>query len=253
MKLLISGEGPSDMGACNNAQGQCTGDDFNRGPMAVWLARLWEALLNYNLFDVPEAVVYVSENALAAKAKSSGRRMQSLRGRKQAAETGLYFTNAQQLGLMAKQVAADHAAPVMAVLFRDADGTRSAPGQMWQAKWESMLNGFAAVGFDFGVPMLPKPKSEAWLLCAGQTARHSYAALENISGNDKSPQSAKSQLDHALGGPQSAAQLAQWCQNHPQSWEQLQTMPSFKAFFERFHEVAQLILRPAAAPFHRAP
>jgi hypothetical protein len=25
--------------------------------------------------------------------------------------------------------------------------------------------------FEFGVPMLPKPKSEAWLLCAGKTAR----------------------------------------------------------------------------------
>ena len=99
MKLLLSGEGPRDLGACNNAQGQCTGEDFNRGPMAVWLARLWEALLNYNLLDFPDVVVYVSENALAAKAKSSGRRMHSLRGKKQAAETGLYFTNDQQQSL----------------------------------------------------------------------------------------------------------------------------------------------------------
>ena len=57
MKLLISGEGPRDLGACNNAQGQCTGDDFNRGPMVVWLVRLWEALLKYSRWDFPDAVV----------------------------------------------------------------------------------------------------------------------------------------------------------------------------------------------------
>lgn len=242
MKLLISGEGPSDLGACNNAQGECCDSDFNRGPMAVWLARLWESLLHYNLLDTPEAVLYVSENALAKKAKSSGKRMQSLRGKKQAAETGLYFVNAEHLGLMAKQLAANDAVPVMAVLFRDADGTRSAPGQMWQTKLDSMVNGFAAAAFDFGVPMLPKLKSEAWLLCAGQMARHSHAALENISGNDKSPNSAKDHWDHFMGTPQTAAQEAEWCATHPSDWQNLLTMPSFKAFYDRFQEVANAIL-----------
>jgi hypothetical protein len=247
MKLLISGEGPSDLGACNNALGECTDGDFNRGPMAVWLARLWEKLLDYNLFDVPEAVLYVSENALAAKAKNAGKRMQSLRGKKQVAETGLYFTNAQQLGLMAKQLAADHAVPVMAVLFRDADGTRSARGQMWKTKWDSMANGFAAAAFDFGVPMLPKPKSEAWLLCAGQIAMHSHAALEDISGNDDSPNSAKKQWDAVMGSHQTAAQEADWCANNPPDWHNLLTMPSFQAFYDRFQEVANAILHPRQA------
>jgi hypothetical protein len=54
----------------------------------------------------------------------------------------LYFSNAQQLALMAQELASDHEVPVMAVLFRDADGTRSALGQMWQTKWDSMVNGF---------------------------------------------------------------------------------------------------------------
>ena len=143
MKLLISGEGPRDLGACNNAQGQCCDGDFNRGPMAVWLARLWENLLDYTLLDIPEAVIYVSENALAQKAKSSSPRMKRQRGKKQGVETGLFFSNAQQLGLMAQQLAADNETPVMAVLFRDADGTRSAPGQMWQTKWKSIVDGFA--------------------------------------------------------------------------------------------------------------
>jgi hypothetical protein len=244
MKLLISGEGPSDLGACNNAQGQCSDGDFNPGPMAVWLARLWETLLHYNLLDTPEAVVYVPETALAQKAKQSGSRMQQLRGKKQAAETGLYFSNAQQLGLMAQQLAVDHDDAVMAVLFRDADGTRSAPGQQWQSKWDSMVSGFASVAFEFGVPMLPKPKSEAWLLCAGQTARHSHAALEDISGNDDSPKSAKKQWDALMGSRQTAAQEAVWCAENPVDWQNMLTLPSFKAFFDRFQEVANAILRP---------
>lgn len=245
MKLLISGEGPSDLGTCNNAQGQCCDGDFNRGPMAVWLARLWESLLNYNLMDIPESVVYVSEHTLAQKAKESPQRMKRQRGKKQEAETGLFFSNAQQLGLMARQVAVDNETSVMAVLFRDTDGTRSAPGQMWKTKWKSIVDGFASVAFEFGVPMLPKPKSEAWLLCAGQTANHSHAAIESISGNDNSPNSAKKQWDVLMGSTLTAEQEADWCANAPADWQNLLTMPSFKAFYDRFQEVAHAILHPA--------
>jgi hypothetical protein len=174
MKLLISGEGTSDLGACNNAQGQCSDEFFNPGPMAVWLARLWEASLNYNLLEIPEAVLFVSETALEQQSKQDGKemgkRMQPLRGKKQAAETGLYFSNARQLGLMAKQLAADGQVPVMAVFFRDADGSH-----------------------------------------------------------------------------QVAYQLADWCQENPTDWSNLLTMPSFRAFFERFQEVATSLLRPKGA------
>ena len=247
MKLLISGEGPSDLGACNNAQGQCCDDDFNRGPMVVWLDRLWEQLLNYNLLDMPEAVVYVSKHALAQKGKESGKRMMRQRGKKQEAETSLFFSNAQQLGLMAQQLAAGTETPVMAVLFRDSDGTRSAPGQMWQTKWQSIVDGFASVAFEFGVPMLPKPKSEAWLLCAAQTGQHSHARLEDISGNDDAPNSAKYQWDAQMGTRLTATQEADWCVNSPGNWNNLLTMPSFNAFYERFHQVANAILRPPRA------
>jgi len=245
MKLLISGEGPRDLGACNKAQDQCTDGDFDSGPMAIWLARLWESLAGYNLLDTPEAVRYVSEHRLAQMAKESGKRIQRLRGMKQAAETGLYFNNAKYLGLMAKQLADDHDTAVMAVLFRDADGTRSAPRQMWQSKWDSMVEGFASVGFRFGVPMVPKPKSEAWLLCSGQTALHSHAAFEDISGNDSAPNSAKNQWDAFRGRPQNAALEVDWCEEHPTDWQNLLTMPSFKAFYDRFQEVAMSILKPA--------
>lgn len=246
MKLLISGEGSSDLGACNNAQGVCMDDMFSPGPMAIWLNRLWEALLTYDLLGVDGAVVYVSESTLAQDAKQSDRRLQPLRGKNKQAETGWFFSNAQQLGLRAKGLREHDEMPVMAVLFRDADGTRSAPGQLWKTKWDSMVLGFKAAEFDFGVPMLPKPKSEAWLLCAAQQGNHSHAALENISGSDESPNSPKAQLDAAFGSHQSASQLADWCQTVPADWAQLRTMPSFNAFYDRFQEVANAILRPRA-------
>lgn len=88
MRLLVSGEGTSDLGACNNAQGQCSDEFFNPGPMAVWLARLWEALLHYNLLEIPEAVVFVSETALDQQSKQAGKRMQPLRGNQPTAAEG---------------------------------------------------------------------------------------------------------------------------------------------------------------------
>ena len=250
MRLIVSGEGPSDIGACSNAQGRCSDDDFSPGPMMIWLQRLWAALLNYELLTIPEAVIFVSETALNQASKQGGGRMQRFRGRSKAAETNMYYSNAKQLGLMAKALETPDGPPLMAVLLRDTDGTRSAPGQLWNTKWQSMLDGFKDADFEFGVPMVPKPKSEAWLLSTTRQTNHSHEAVENITGNDNSPNSAKSQIEQAFGGYQSAAQLAEWCQDHPQFWEQLQTMPSFKAFFDRFHVVADLILRPVAAPHH---
>ena len=253
MRVIVSGEGPSDMGACNNAQGVCYDGDFSPGPMVVWLARLWGALLNYDLLASPESVIYVSEKTLAQEAKQSAGRMQPLRGKHREAETGLYYSNAKQLGVIAKKWQAMADSPVMAVLFRDADGTRSAPGQLWNTKWDSMMDGFGAAGFAYGVPMVPKPVSEAWLLACTQQGHHSHAALEEISGTEQSEHRAKALLAQAFGGRQSADQLAEWCADHPENWGPLQTIPSFKSFFDRFHEVAELILRPAAAQLNQQP
>jgi hypothetical protein len=49
--------------------------------------------------------------------------------------------------------------------------------------------------FSKGVAMLPKPKSEAWLLCAIKNSYQNCANLENESGNDDSPNSLKEQLE----------------------------------------------------------
>jgi hypothetical protein len=76
----------------------------------------------------------------------------------------------------------------------------TSPRTLWQDKWNSMERGFAAENFAFGVPMIPKPKSEAWLLCAVQKNYQHCDFLEEASGNDDSPNALKTQLVLALSG-----------------------------------------------------
>lgn len=199
MKLLLSGEGASDLGACGNAQGWCDGADFRIGPMTVVLSQLAEVQLGYTLLDTPDSLHYISETALCEQEKARPVRLRPARSKKQGVETAYYYGNAFMLGHLAQALATESEEHVLAVLFRDNDGTRSSVGSLWDDKWKSMEDGFARSGFAHGVPMLPKPKSEAWLLCNALPHARSYANLEDISGNDDSPKSAKSQLKNALG------------------------------------------------------
>lgn len=64
-----------------------------------------------------------------------------------------------------------------------------------------MLNGFAYEEFQCGVPMVPNPKSEAWLLCAlkrSQPYQH-CDRIERESGNDDAASTLKDQLEAELG------------------------------------------------------
>ena len=59
-----------------------------------------------------------------------------------------------------------------------------------------MDNGFASENYDLAVAMMPKPKSEAWLICAlKENPYQACEALENRSGNDKSQTPLKPELE----------------------------------------------------------
>ena len=82
-----------------------------------------------------------------------------------------------------------------------------------------------------GVPMLPKPKSEAWLLCAVANGYQHCQALEGLPGNDDSPYSAKKQLQAALGGDASTEAQLNWLQAHGFDHEAVAAnMPSYQQF-----------------------
>lgn len=239
MWFLASGEGPSDIGRCAQCD-PCSGEDFVPGPMA-WLAdQVIEDLCEFSA--VSEARMHaLSKQALKKRAKTL--KPPRLRGRKWPVETAYYFRNARALAQYAKALEAEQGQGVVAILCRDADGTHSAGRGDRKAKVQSMLDGFALEGFARGVPMVPRPKSEAWLLCAlKQNAPYQHCdGLEAESGNDASPQSLKEQLASTLGYPDSvpAADLADLVSDRRVDAAKLSN-PSFLEFRERLEQVIDL-------------
>ena len=236
MYFLLSGEGLTDIGTDKGAATICEGNDFVVGPMAIIVSKIVECKHDYSIFD--GACGFISERNVAKRAielKSAKKRLY-LPGKKQSKETHYFFNNARILARFAKEQSAVLNEQVVAVLFRDSDGTASAGRGEWKDKRKSMLDGFAEEGFDKGVPMIPKPKSEAWLICAWK--QYSYQGcelLEDRSGNDDSPNSLKDELTRILG---QLVTLDLICQRVKESFEINRVkMRSFNAFRERLEEV----------------
>jgi hypothetical protein len=241
MIVVLSGEGPTDLGQCVNAQLTCEDEHFGIGPMTVLLDQMLESRLGYSQRMIPGGYKYVSEAALGKREieRKNNHRKISLVGKKRAQETAYFYINAWMLSDIALQVEKESEDRAIAVLFRDCDGTRSAQSDLWTVKWESMLAGFLRPGFDRGVPMLPKPTSEAWLLCAAQNQPYQNCSnLENLSGNMVSPNHPKKKLDAAFGHRKTAQDLCDWLDQNRMDFDALPAvMPSFKAFRDRLYAV----------------
>lgn len=239
MIVLLSGEGPTDLGQCNNSQGTCEQPQFQLGPMTVLLDQLIESKLDYSPRSFPGVFQYVSETELQAQSKQRTHRSIVLPGKKKGQETGYFHINALTLGTLAQNMAIDQEDQVIAVLFRDCDGTRSSKTGLWADKCSSMMDGFSRSGFEYGVPMLPNPTSEAWLLCAakGQPYQNCHA-LENLPGNMASANHPKHKLAEAFGHQKTAQELCDWLDGCLMDFTALTaTMPSFAAFRNRLDDV----------------
>jgi hypothetical protein len=118
------------------------------------------------------------KTTLTKKAKSS-RRMK-LPGKKSRQKTAFFYKNAYILGKMALEKQYD-----IAILFRDTDGTQSTSPSNWKDRANSILDGFKNSGFQNGVAMVPKPTSEAWILCCLQKYQN-CEKLEELPGNESS-------------------------------------------------------------------
>ena len=237
MWLLLSGEGVSDMGACHPAMDFCESTEFKPGPMAWFVDQYVELKLHYSHIDT-QLVRFIGKHKLTELSKSLAHKKKlKLSGSKQKKETLYYRRNARALAIEAKKLELELNDTVVAVLFRDADGTQSSGRGEWQAKWDSMKNGFVDEGFNRGVPMVPKPKSEAWLLCAVKENSYQHCALlENESGNDDSANPLKYQLELTLNGETAAEQLTELVKNKTIDILQID-MPSFNQFKDRLDSV----------------
>ncbi|WP_413663219.1 hypothetical protein ACG1BZ_19245 [Microbulbifer sp. CNSA002] len=241
MYLLLSGEGPGDIGVCNPSDDNCDRSEFSEGPMAIMVDQLVEHYLGYEMSHLgTERVSYVSERYLAKNKQPPQKKKMSLRGKKKAVETKYYYENARALAAVARVKREKEKDNVVAVLFRDSDGTASAGRGEWRDKRKSILAGFAAEGYELGVAMIPKPKSEAWLLCAVKDNPYQHCEhLENESGNDCAQNPLKTQLDNALDNNSSTHAVNERVRNKEINAE-LIDMPSLNVFKE---DLRQAVLR----------
>lgn len=237
MYFLVSGEGPTDIGTSKLLNEIVEGTEFRKGPGCVILEKIINC--KYESRIPTPKFAFVSESSLnnrSAQLKASRKGMR-LPGKKNRQETGYFFQNARALADIALEMELSRKEKVIAVLFRDSDGTNSSPKSLWDDKWNSMANGFLITEFDRGVPMLPKPKLEAWLICAFKSNPYLHCAkLENRSGNDASPNSLKGELNSILlDNDPCDAVLAKFDVSKI-------SMPSFDRFLKRFEDVLSATL-----------
>lgn len=242
--VYLTGEGKSDIGYRDYATGEFVPREMTHLAMAVLRKQLSDAVETEQRF--------LSESELSALVRSSERSKRqpvltarlTLESSKESKFPGLWF-RASIFAEHAKKDVVEGGAKRAAILFTDADGTHSKPSQLWRAKFEAILNGFTEVGFTSGIPMVPQPKSEAWLLGYyqknmgnGHCAYQNCERFEKLAGNDDAhpKNSAKHILDGLLEGaiPDSAELLAV-------EWERVK-MPSLEQFISRMHEVVGTLI-----------
>jgi hypothetical protein len=227
MHLVLSGEGASDVGS----------DLENIGPITKLVALLIERRLGYSLVDKDlKALTLFSKAELADRAKQMTAR--SRKGKKQQSETRYFYNNARALALLVEELEGEDR---IVVLFRDGDGTATSTRQEWAQKLQSMLDGFAVEGLTTGVPILPKPKSEAWWLCALRDGYQNCQQLEDESGNDASPNSLKSQIEACLDKPATRLLLNDKIDAGEIDLDRID-MNSLNAFKTRLDEVLDILL-----------
>jgi hypothetical protein len=231
MILVLSGEGASDIGGLLDA-------NFRPGPMAMFIDKFLEPIANYSLLRA-QALEFISEGDLARHSKKLP--MAISIGKKRDYETAYFFKNARALARQANKRAREQRCPIGVVLFRDADSTQR---RVYESKWKSIAGGFLAEDFAHGVPMVPKPKSEAWLLCALKPqAYQNCADLEDsLSGNDNSPNPAKEQLERILTDQnKTISNLPEMVVDGTIVPGRIE-MPSFQRFRARLEDVARSLL-----------
>ena len=229
MFLLLSGEGASDIGTQDN----------EIGPMTKFIDNWITRRSGYSLIEVNHYTI-VTKQQLCETAKTI--KPLSRKGKKQNIETRYFYNNARALALLAKEKNSKCDISVIPVLFRDADGTASSERGEWENKRQSMLSGFEVEEISIGVPMIPKPKSEAWILCALRNDYQNCNQLENESGNDDSPNSLKKQLEQHLGEPATRELLNDKIDQDELDISKIVDMPSFTVFKNRLDEVLDNLL-----------
>ena len=219
---------------------------FIPGPMAVIVDRLCEQRLEYSLLELAESGADTVQYVAKAELRRDISRPQRFPRHGQSRNAIYHYESARILGMLAQKEVPK--GPVIAVLFRDADGTQTTPAAAFDEKFQSIKKGFLAADFECGVPMVPQPKSEAWMLCALKSnPYHGCDELENASGNDASHHALKKMLKTAMQGEEPTAEAQATAVRDGRVDPFRITMPSFKSFRTALDEALALVL-PGSGP-----
>lgn len=202
MIIVLSGEGPTDLGCCDGYTTICSSDSYKPGPFAIIVDKLIEGIFNYSPLECG-AVHFVPRRELARIAAEVIRMPpKSLRlpGHEKNKGNNFFVRNAQALAIASKTIAQNAAnEPIVAVLYRDSDNTNSTPRTEWREKFDSIVQGFEIQDFRYGIPMVAKPIGEAWMISGfmRHTSKQSLE-LETESSNPNSLNPIKERLDEIL-------------------------------------------------------
>ena len=239
MYFLFSGEGSTDMGKGPDNSRICEGEDYKLGPMALIVEQIVSDKHKFSPIK-QNRCGFIPKGLLMKKAKNKrpGKKNSTFPGKKKKKETAYFYRTAYAFGILANEESKSRGEPIVAVLFRDSDNRNSSERGEWSDKWESMINGFSNAEFSAGVPMLPKPISEAWLICALKQKRpyKNCDALEKRSPSPRARVSLKKELNDVCRGNSSRSNLCTFVEKRQVDACKI-NMPSFNAFKNRLLEV----------------
>lgn len=211
----------------------CREDDFQPGPMMVLVSQTVEGMDGYSPLDCAccALVARAEVNAVIDKHKHNWKSAK-LRGRHRTKETLNFQRSARALARLAVRWSAEIDDDVVAILFRDNDDHQTTPASLWKAKIDAVYAGFREEGFTRGVAMIPRPTSEAWLLCAlKERPYEGCEALEERSGSPYAKRPLKKELEEVLGTKPTRELLCELVADGKIDASRI-AMPSFAAFLE---------------------
>lgn len=230
MHLVLSGEGATDIGLFSYSD-----NTFIPGAMYYIIDKIIEKKYDFSYYlTTPDMITFIPK----AKLMEEARKIRVFAGKKREKETTYFYKNAIVLSRIAKTVCQEKEDnDVIAILFRDSDGTNSSPNTLWDKKVASIKDAFEVESIK-GVPMVPKPKSEAWLICAlKEDGYQNCVPLESRSGNDNSPRALKKELKEILDEKKlEYNDINELIQDDSICIEKIR-MPSYQYFFERLNEL----------------
>ncbi len=237
IRLFLTGEGKSDIGYRNYDDGTFVPREMTHVARAVMDAAFLPHKINVEY-------EFLDENGLTRlmKGSRSSKRQPIMTNRLGSASS--QDSKFPRLWMRAK-VWGEHVMKnkgTIAVMFTDADTTRSQEKDKWRCKYDAIAGGFSEAGMKNGVPMVPQPKSEAWLLAYyqkemgnGHCAYQNCSRFECLRGTDdpSDEKSAKVILSRLLKD-----EIPSEKELRSIEWDKVD-MPSFNAFRDRMRDVVK--------------